>query len=157
MNLCQEHRDAHRGRPLSKQDKQIGKQEKHRPKARMDHCALMEVFYYALCGIPGGSRGELTTSPRMIRVMDGHEVFGPLQVRRIDWSQEMFKEEEELEQGESKQETWKATSSGQPMEVDEERKSAVPEPVTLDATDVAEDKAEEVKSTWANVAGDETM
>ena len=27
MNLCQEHRDAHRGRPLSKKDKQIGKQE----------------------------------------------------------------------------------------------------------------------------------
>ena len=29
MNLCQEHRDAHRGRPLSKRDKQIGKQEKN--------------------------------------------------------------------------------------------------------------------------------
>ena len=53
MNLCQEHRDAHRGRPLSRRDKQIGKQEKHRPKARMDHCALMDVLYYALCGIPG--------------------------------------------------------------------------------------------------------
>ena len=56
MNLCQEHRDAHRGRPFSKRDKQIGKQEKHRPKARMDHCSLMDVLYYALCGIPGGSR-----------------------------------------------------------------------------------------------------
>ena len=76
MNLCQEHRDAHRGRPLSKKDKQIGKQEKHRPKARMDHCALMEVLYYALCGILGGSRGELTKYPRMVRVMEGHEVFG---------------------------------------------------------------------------------
>ena len=76
MNLCQKHRDAHRGRPLSKKDKQIGKQEKHRPKARMDHCALMEVLYYALCGIPGGSRGELTKYPRMVRVMEGHEVFG---------------------------------------------------------------------------------
>ena len=27
MNLCQEHHDAHRGRPLSKNDKQAGKQE----------------------------------------------------------------------------------------------------------------------------------
>ena len=101
MNLCQEHRDAHRGRPLSKRDKQIGKQEKHRPKARMDHCALMEVLYYALCGIPGGSRGELTEYPTMIRVMEGHEMFGRWQLRRIDWQQEMFEEEEGLEQGEA--------------------------------------------------------
>ena len=92
MNLCQEHRDVHRGRPLSKRDKQICKQEKHRRKAMMDHCSLMEVLYYALCGIPGGSRGELTKYPMMIRVMEGHEVFGPLQVRRVDWNQEMFKE-----------------------------------------------------------------
>ena len=49
MNLCQEHRDAHRERQSSKKDKQIGKQEKRRPNARMDHCALMEVLYYALC------------------------------------------------------------------------------------------------------------
>ena len=56
MNLCQEHWDAHRGRPLSKRDKQIWKQEKHRPRARMDHCSLMEVLYYALCGILGGTR-----------------------------------------------------------------------------------------------------
>ena len=69
MNLCQEHRDAHRGWPLSKRDKQIGKQEKHRPRLRMDHCSLMEVLYYALCGIPGGRRGELTEFPRMIRGM----------------------------------------------------------------------------------------
>ena len=55
MNLCQEHREAHNGRPLSRRDKLIGKREEHRPKARMDHCALMEVLYYALCGIPGGS------------------------------------------------------------------------------------------------------
>ena len=71
MNLCQEHRDAHRGRPFSKRDRQIGKHEKDRPRARMDHCSLMEVLYYALCGMPGGRRGELT----MIRVMEGHEVF----------------------------------------------------------------------------------
>ena len=71
MNLCQEHRDAHRWRPLSKRDKSIGKQEKHRPRVRMDHYALMEVLYYALCGIPGGSRGELTQFPRMVRVMEG--------------------------------------------------------------------------------------
>ena len=90
MNLCQEHRDAHRGRTLSMRDKQIGKQEKHRPRARMDHCSLMEVLYYALCGIQGGRRGELTEFPTMLRVMEGHEVFGPLQLRRIDWWQEMF-------------------------------------------------------------------
>ena len=41
-------------------DRQIVKQEKHRPKARMDHCALVEVLYYALCGIPGVRLGELT-------------------------------------------------------------------------------------------------
>ena len=93
MNLCQEHRYAHRGRPLTKRDKQIGKREEHRPKARMDHCALMEVLYYALCGIPGGNRGELTEFPKMVRVMEGHEVFEPLQLRRIDWNQEMFEEE----------------------------------------------------------------
>ena len=58
MNLCQEHRDAHRWRPLSKKDKQLGKREEHRPKARMDHSALMDVLYYALCGIPCGSRGS---------------------------------------------------------------------------------------------------
>ena len=54
----------------------------------------MEVLYYALCGIPGGSRGELTKYPTMIMVMDGHEVFVPLQLRRVDWKHEMFKEEE---------------------------------------------------------------
>ena len=69
----------------------------------------------------------------------------------------MFKEEEELEQGEPKQETWKATSSGQPMEVDDDRKSAEPEQVTVDATKVTEEKEEEEKPSWADVAGDETM
>ena len=95
MNLCQEHRDAHRARPLSRRDKQIGKREEHRPKTRMDHCALMEVLYYALCGIPGWRLVELTEFPTMIRVMEWHEVFGPLQLRRIDWRYEMFMEEEE--------------------------------------------------------------
>ena len=89
MNLCQEHWDAHRGRPLSKKDKQIVKQEKHRPRARMDHCALVEVLYYALCGIPCGERGELKEFPTMIRVIEGYEVFGPLQLKRIYWRQEM--------------------------------------------------------------------
>ena len=89
--------------------------------------------------------------------MEGHEVFGPLQVRRIDWSQEMFNEEEELEQRESRQATGKASSSGQPMEVDEERKSVVPEQATVDATKVAEEKEERAKSSWADVAWDETM
>ena len=125
MNLCQEHRDAHRGKPLSKRDKQIWKREEHRPKARMDHCALMEVLYDALCGISGGSRGELTQFPRMVRVMEGHEVFGPMQVRRIDWNQEMFEEEEVRAQVEAVQEPGKASSSGQPMEVDVERKDEV--------------------------------
>ena len=119
MNLCQEHREDHKGRPLSRRDNLIGKREEHRPKARMDHCALMEVLYYALCGIPGGSRGELTQYPRMVRVMEGHEVFGPLQVRRVDWSQEMFKEEEVREQAEAVPAPGKASSSGQPMEVDD--------------------------------------
>ena len=107
MNLCHEHRDDHRGRPLSKKDKQIGKQEKHRPGARMDQCVLMEVLYYALCGIPGGRLGELTEFLAMIIVMEWHEVFGPLQLRRIDWRQEMFMEEEELgrEQGAAGQST----------------------------------------------------
>ena len=40
---------------------------------------------------------ELKEFPTMIRVMEWHEVFGPLQLRRIDWRQEMFMEEEELE------------------------------------------------------------
>ena len=140
MNLCQEHPDAHRGRPLPRRDKQMWKQERHRPKARMDHCSLIDVLYYALCGIPCGSRGELTKYPMMIRVMEGHEVFGPLQLRRVDWKQEMFQEEEELEQGETGPDTGKASSSGQPMEVDDERKGAVPEPVTVDATKVTEEK-----------------
>ena len=181
MNLCQEHREAHKGRPLSKRDKMIWRREEHRPKARMDHCALMEVLYYALCGIPGGSRGELTEFPRMVRVMEGHEVFGPLQLRRIDWNQEMFEEEKGQKQGEAVPETGKASSSGQPMEVDDESKKVVSEPVTtVDATKVAEEKEEEADvegakamgtkrsrrgdekdevevSLWADVGGEETL
>ena len=93
----------------------------------------------------------------MIRVMEGHVVFGPLQLRRVDWKQEMFKEEEELEQGESGPDTGKASSSGQPMEVDDERKGVVSEPVTVDATKVTEEKEEEGKPSWADVGGDETL
>ena len=96
----------------SRGDKQLWKQERHRPKARMDHCSLMEVLYYALCGIPGGSRGELTKYPMMIRVMEGHEMFGPLQLRRVYWKQEMFKEEEELEQGETGPDTGRCLAVG---------------------------------------------
>ena len=59
------------GGRCQKRDKQIGKQEKHRPRARMDHCSLIEVLYYALCGIPGGTQGELTEFPTMIIVMEG--------------------------------------------------------------------------------------
>ena len=69
----------------------------------------------------------------------------------------MFKEEEELEQGETGPDTGKASSSGQPMEVDNKRKSAVPEQVTVDATKVTEEKEEEGKPSWADVEGDETM
>ena len=95
----------------------------------------------------------------MLRVMEGHEVFGPLQLRRIDWQQEMFKEEEELEreQGEPEPNTGKASSNGQPMEVDVERKDAVTEAVTVDATEVAEEKEEEEKPSWADVGEDETL
>ena len=149
MNLCQEHRDAHRGRPLTKRDKQIGKREEHRPKARMDHCALMEVLYYALCGIPGGSRGELTEFPKMVRVMEGHEVFGSLQLRRIDWNQEMFEEEEGQVQGEVVSEMGKASSSGQAMEVDDESKKAE----VVDATKVTEEKEEEADVEGAEIVG----
>ena len=52
-----------------------------------------------------------------------------------------------------KQETGKASSSGQPMEVDDESRKAVSEPVVLvDATKVAEDKEEE-----ADAEGEQTM
>ena len=143
----------------------------------MDHCALIEVLYYALCGIPGGSRGELTQYPRMVRVMEGHEGFGPLQVRRVDWNQEMFKEEEVREQAEAVPAQGKASSSEQPMEVDDEGKKAVSEPVAaVDATKVTEEKegedmeceetmgtmrsrrGDEVEvSLWADVGGEETL
>ena len=119
----------------------------------MDHCALMEVLYYALCGIPGGSRGELTQYPRMVRVLEGHEVFGLVQARRIDWNQEMFKEEEVREQAEAVPASEKASSSEQPMEVDDEGKETVPEQVVaVDATKVVEEKEEE-----ADMEGEETM
>ena len=74
--------------------------------------------------------------------MEGHEVFGPLQLRRIDWGQEMFKEEEEQEQErvEPGTSTGTASSSGQYMEVDDEGKNAVAGAVTVDATKVAEEK-----------------
>ena len=51
------------------------------------------------------------------------------------------------------QEKGEASCSGQPMEVDDESKKAVSEPVvTVDATKVAEEKEEE-----ADVEGEETM
>ena len=90
-----------------------------------------------------------------------HEVFGPLQMRRVDWNQEMFKEKEEPGHGETGPVTGKASSSGQPMEVDDERKSAVPEQVTVDSTKVTEEKEEEKeeegKPSWSDVEGEETM
>ena len=83
----------------------------------------------------------------------GHEVFGPVQARRIDWNQEMFKEEEVREQAEAVPASGKASSSGQTMEVDDEGKRAVPEQVVaVDATKVAEEKEEE-----ADMEGEETM
>ena len=66
----------------------------------------------------------------------------------------MFKEEEEQEQWETGPDTWKASSSAQPMEVDDERKGALPAPVTVDATKVTEEKDEEEKSAWADVEAD---
>ena len=90
----------------------------------------------------------------MIMVMEGHEVFGQLQLRRVDWQQEMFKEEEEPEQGETGPDTVKASSSGQPMEVDDERKGVVPELVTVDATKVTQEREEEGKPSWADVEED---
>ena len=91
----------------------------------------------------------------MVRVMEGHEVFGPLQLRRIDWNQEMFEEEEGQVQGEVVPETGKASSRGQPMEVDDKRKSAVPEQATVDATKVAEEKEEEEKEETVVTAAEE--
>ena len=126
----------------------------------MDHCALVEVLYYALCGLPGGRLVELTKFPTMIRVIEGHEVFGPLQLRRIDWRQEMFTEEEELgrEQWAAGQSTRKASSSGQHMEVDIEVKVAA---AVVDATKVAEEKDPEQegeeKPSWADVEEDATL
>ena len=43
------------------------------------------------------------------------------------------------------------------MEVDDERKDAVTEAATADATKVAEEKEEEEKSSWVDVGGDETL
>ena len=63
----------------------------------MDLCALVEVVYYAQCGLPGGSRGEMTEFPTMVRVLEGYEVFVPLQLKRIDWKHEMFEEGEQSE------------------------------------------------------------
>ena len=43
------------------------------------------------------------------------------------------------------------------MEVDEERKGAVPEPGSVDATKVEEEKEEEETTLRADVGGEETM
>ena len=43
------------------------------------------------------------------------------------------------------------------MEVDDERKGAVSEPVTVDATNVTDEKEEEGKPSWAHVGRDETL
>ena len=89
-NLCQEHRGSHRGRPLSEKDRQLCKQDEPRPAAKMDHCALAEVLFFALCGLPGGPNGELEIYPTMIRMMEGYEPFGALQKNLIDWEQHIF-------------------------------------------------------------------
>ena len=95
------------------------------------------------------SRGELTSFHTMIRVMEGHEVYRPLQLKRIDWRQEVFTEGEESERehedGAEGGQYWdavkgqksaKATSSGQPMDVDEEVKEKA-----VDATKVMEERS----------------
>ena len=57
-----------------------------------------------------------------------------------------------------RQVTWKVTSSGQPMEVDDESKRAVTEQaVTVDAKKVEAEKEEEETSLWADVGGEETL
>ena len=53
--------------------------------------------------------------------------------------------------------TGKASSSGQPMEVDVERKDAGTEAATVNATKVAEEKEEEEMPSLADVGGDETL
>ena len=114
----------------------------------------------------------------MVRVMEGHEVFGPLQLRRIDWNQEMFKEEEAQEQAEAVSVPGTASSSGEPIEVDDESKKVASESrTTVDATKVTEEKEEEADvevaetmgtkrsrrgdegevSLWPDVGGEETL
>ena len=92
----------------------------------------------------------------MIRVMEGHEVFGPLQLRRIDWRHEMLMEEEK--ECAAWQSAGKASGSGQPMDVDNEGKAAA---AVVDATKVAEEKEPEEegeeKPSWADVEEDATL
>ena len=65
----------------------------------------------------------------------------------------MFKEEEVREHAEAVPAQGKASSNEQPMEVDDENKKAVLEPVAaVDATKVTEEKEEE-----ADVEGEDTM
>ena len=59
----------------------------------MDHCEVAEVLFFALCGLPGGPYGELSMYPTMSRVIKGHEPFGVLQRKRIDWEQHIFEKE----------------------------------------------------------------
>ena len=104
----------------------------------------------------------------MTRVMTGYEVFGPLQLKRFDWRQEMFKEDEEIErereQAASKPDGnvvagpggERASSSGKPMDVDDEGKRNV-----VYATEVTDEKEQEKERgeqpSWADVAADETL
>ena len=103
--------------------------------------------------------------------MEGHEVFGSLQLKRIDWRHGMFTEEEESEREHEDgaeggpdydavkwQKSAKATSSGQPMDADEEA-----EEKAVDATKATEEKepkpAEEAKekTAWADEPADEPL
>ena len=68
------------------------KQEKHRPAANMDHCALAEVLLFALCGLPGGLTGELARYPTMIRMVEGYEPFGVLKKHQIHGEHHMLEE-----------------------------------------------------------------
>ena len=83
----------------------------------------------------------------MVMVLEGCEAFGQLQLKRIDWKQEMFAEEVQSEREREKSEESpdlsaarghgldKATSVRQPMEVDEEATEA-----SVDATKLVEEK-----------------
>ena len=51
------------------------------------------MLFFALCGLPGGTKSELARYSTMIRMMECYEPFGALQKNLIDWEQHIFEEE----------------------------------------------------------------